>query len=79
MALTSAYTIAEAREMLALWKECERALATGQAKSYKIGSREYVAFDLPEVRAQIARFASIIEQLTGTGRPRTRRIVPRDL
>ena len=79
MALTSAYTISEARDMLALWKECERALATGQAKSYKIGSREYVAFDLPEVRAQISRFAAIVEQLTGTAKARTRRIVPRDL
>ena len=29
MAATSAYTLAEAREQLALWKECEKALASG--------------------------------------------------
>lgn len=49
MAITSAYTLSEAREILELWKECYRALAEGQAKSYRVGTREFTAFDLPEV------------------------------
>ena len=55
MAYTGAYTLEEAREYLTLWKDCERALATGQAKAYRVGSREFTAFDLDEVAAQIAR------------------------
>ena len=37
MAYTGAYTLEEAREYLTLWKDCERALATGQAKAYRVG------------------------------------------
>lgn len=39
MAATSAYTLTEAREQLQLWKECEKALASGQAKAYRIGTQ----------------------------------------
>lgn len=67
MAYTGAYTLEEAREYLTLWKDCERALATGQAKAYRVGSREFTAFDLDEVAAQIARFQKEIEKLSGAG------------
>jgi len=75
-----AYTITEARELLALWKECERALVTGQVKSYKIGSRELTMLDIAEIREQIRYFASEINALTGASRSRkVATVVPRDL
>ena len=45
-----------------------------------MGSREFTAFDLDEVAAQIARFQKEIEKLSGAVRTtRVVRIVPRDL
>lgn len=80
MAYKTAYTITEAREMLELWKDCEKALASGQAKAYKIGTREYTSFDLEEVHRMIGYFSDIIESLNGEHRTtRVARFVPRDL
>lgn len=76
----SAYTLSEAREQLALWKQCERELASGQAKAYRIGSREYTAFDLSEIAKRVQYFANVIEALSGGARTsRVVRVVPRDL
>ena len=80
MAITSAYTLSEAREFLELWKECYRALAEGQAKSYRVGTREFTAFDLPEVAKQIEILSNVVESLSGQVRTtRVVRVVPRDL
>ncbi len=80
MALTSVYTLAEAKEQLALWKACYKALAEGQAKAYRVGSREFTAFDLPEVLKQIEAMSNVVESLSGTVRTsRVVRVVPRDL
>ena len=80
MGATTAYTLAEPREQLQLWKECEKALAGGQAKAYRIGTREYTAFDLPEIAKRIEYFANVIEALSGTVRTsRVVRVVPRDM
>ncbi len=80
MAITTAYNLTEATEMLGLWKECERALASGQAKGYRVGSREFTAIDLPEIAARINYFGNVIEALNGTARTkRVARFVPRDL
>jgi hypothetical protein len=80
MAATSAYTMAEAQEQLQLWKDCEKALASGQAKAYRVGTREYTAFDLVEIGKRIEYFARIIEALSGTVRTSSVvRVVPRDL
>lgn len=40
--------IKEAKEMLTLWLDAERAVATG--KSYRIGSRQLQRCDLKEIR-----------------------------
>ena len=32
MSVKTSYTLSEAQEMLTLWKACEKALASGQAK-----------------------------------------------
>lgn len=80
MAATSAYTLQEAREQLNLWKQCEIALANGQAKAYRIGTREYTAFDLSEIGKRIEYFANLVEALSGSVRTnRVVRVVPRDL
>lgn len=80
MAITTAYTLEEAKEMLALWKDCEKQLASGQARHYKIGTREFTAIDLPDISARINYFGNVVEALSGTVRTkRVVRIVPRDL
>lgn len=80
MAITYAYTLEEARERLALWKEAERALASGQAKAYRVGTREYTALDLRDIASRINYFANVVEALSGKVRTnRVVRVVPRDL
>jgi len=80
MSVHTAYTLQESREMLGLWKDCERALASGQAKEYRVGTRWYTALDLREVAMMIERFANIVEALSGQTRTtRVVRVVPRDL
>ena len=76
----AAHTLDEAREMLALWKECEKQLASGTAKRYRIGTREYEAVDMPYIVSRINYYANQVAQLSGTARKsRVVRIVPRDL
>lgn len=80
MAITTAYSLQEAQEMLALWKEAERQLASGQAKRYRVGTREFEAVDLPEIAARINYFANVCEALSAGARSkRVTRVVPRDL
>jgi len=62
------YTLVEAREELATWKEAKRAAATG--KAYKIGSRELTRFDLGEINREVAFFAGLVDALeSGQGSP----------
>ena len=49
MAAISAYTLAEAREMLELWKSAEKALASGQVTSYRVGTRECTLVDMEDI------------------------------
>ena len=80
MGIKYAYTRNEAAAQLAIWKDCLRSIAEGEAQHYRIGSREYTALDLDEVRKQIEFFADILEAYDGN--VRTRRVavvVPRDL
>jgi len=80
MATTSAYTLEEARKMLKAWKDCEEALASGQAKRYRVGTREFEAIDLDEIAARIRYFAGLVDSLSGNTRnTRVVRVVPRDL
>lgn len=79
MAFISAYSLTEARSLLALYKEAEIALVDGQAKSYKIGSREFTALDLPVILQRIRELAKTIEGLEGNMRTkRAVMVVPRD-
>lgn len=80
MAYTSAYTLTEARSLLALYKEAEIALVDGQAKSYKIGTREFTSLDLPWILQRIRELAKTIEGLEGNVRTkRAVMVVPRDM
>ena len=80
MAALTAYTLAEAKEMLALCKQAYRDLVAGQAKSYRIGTREYTALDADDLMEQIVYFSNIVEALSGQVRTRrVARVVPRDL
>ena len=78
--LASAYTLEEARSNLAIWKTCLYELGEGQAKSYRIGSREFTTFDLDEVLRMVNFFSNLVESLSGNVRTtRVARVVLRDL
>ncbi|MDO4620025.1 MAG: DUF6148 family protein [Lachnospiraceae bacterium] len=80
MAATSAYTLAEATEMLTLCKTALRELISGQAKAYRVGSREFTALNIDELKDWIIYFSDIVEALSGKARTtRVARVVPRDL
>lgn len=73
------FTLAEAREQLALWKDCAREIANGQAKRYRIGTREFEALDLPYVYKMIKYFSGLVDRLDGSARrQRVQVVVPRD-
>jgi hypothetical protein len=74
-----AITVAFAEERLQMWLDAEAAVATGQ--SYKIGSRQLVRADLPDIRKQIAYWDDQVTRLkAGRGKgARVVRIIPRDL
>ena len=80
MAAVTAYTLVEAKTMLELVKEAHKELITGQAKSYRIGTREFTSLDLDELMKQIEYFSNLVEALSGSVRTkRVVRVVPRDL
>ena len=80
MAVQSAWTLEEAKHMLDLCKEAHKELITGQAKSYRVGTREFTALDLEELMKQIEYFSNVVESLSGSVRTkRVARVVPRDL
>jgi len=80
MAVATAFTLPEARQMLTLVKQAHKELITGQAKSYRIGTREYTALDLDDLMQQIRYFSDVVESLSGSIRTkRVARVVPRDL
>lgn len=80
MAATYAYTLSEARNMLALCKEAREALISGQAKAYRVGTREFTALDIDELRKEIEYFSNLVEELSkGIRTKRVARVVPRDL
>lgn len=80
MAAINAYTLQEAQEMLQLYKTALRELVTGQAKSYRIGTREFTALDVDTISEQIVYFSNLVEVLSGKVRTkRVARVIPRDL
>lgn len=80
MAARTAYELVEAREMLALCKTAIKELVTGQAQSYRIGTREFTALDIDELRRLIRYYSDLVESLSGQTRAtKVARIVPRDL
>lgn len=80
MAITTAYTIEEARGMLEESKTALRGLINGQAKAYRIGTREFTALDVEELKRMIEYFSNIVDALSGRVRTsRVARVVPRDL
>ena len=74
-----AFTVEELREMLTAWKECYRALVTGQVKYYRIGTRELQMIDLDEILDQIKKLQDAIDEKNGNKSARVRRVVFRDL
>lgn len=65
----AAYSYEEACLYLTQYKEALSALVDGQAKSYKIGSREVTLLDLDDIEAMIDKFATIKEKYETNTRP----------
>ncbi|MBQ8708508.1 MAG: hypothetical protein IJ523_10515 [Succinivibrionaceae bacterium] len=77
--IVDGFTLIEAQTQLALWKTCAQELASGQAKRYRIGTREFEALDLDEIYRMIRYFAGIVDKLNGSARStRVQVVVPRD-
>jgi len=73
------FTLAEARQQLAVWKAAWLEIGSGTAKSYRIGTREYTALDTEEVYRMVKYFAGIVSKLSGEARiARVQVVVPRD-
>lgn len=80
MAITTAWTLKEAEKMLDACKKALKGIITGEAKSYRIGTREYTALDVEDLKKQIEYFGNLVEALSGNVRTkRVARVVPRDL
>lgn len=65
----AAYTYEETCTYLTQYKDALTALVDGQAKSYKIGSREVTLLNLEEIEAMIDKFAAIKEKYEMNTRP----------
>ena len=75
----AAYTYEEAKLYLSQYKEALTAVVDGQAKSYKIGSREVTLIDPDYIEAMIDKFAAIVEKYeTNTKPARSVAVVFRD-
>lgn len=80
MSIINAYTLTEARTMLELCKTALQELISGQAKSYRVGTREYTALDIDDLWREIEKFSNLVEALSGSTRTkRVARVIPRDL
>lgn len=72
------WTLQEAKDMLAMWVEAEKTVATGQ--SYKIGTRSLQRADLSEIADRIKWWRNEVSKLQNNRRgARVMRVVPRDL
>ena len=65
----AAYTYEEAKLYLAQYKQALTDVIEGQARSYKIGSREVTLIDPQYIEAMIDKFASIVEKYETNSRP----------
>ena len=65
----AAYSYEEAKLYLKQYKEALTALVDGQAKAYKIGSREVTLIDLDDIERMIDKFAAIVEKYETNSRP----------
>lgn len=80
MSIRTAYTLAEARANLELCKTAYQNLISGEAKAYRVGTREYTALDLDDLVREIERWSNIVDALSGGARTKNVvRVVPRDL
>jgi len=65
----AAYSYEEAKLYLTQYKEALSALVDGQAKHYKIGSREVTLLDVDDIEKMIDKFAAIVEKYESGARP----------
>ncbi len=65
----AAYSYEEAKQYLTQYKEALTALVDGQAKAYRIGSREVTLLDVDDIEKMIDKFAGIVEKYESGARP----------
>lgn len=69
-------TLTEARTMLVEYIKAEKAVLLNQ--SYTIGTRTYTRANLTSIRNGRKEWQKIVDQLSGSGGMRVRRVMPRD-
>ena len=75
-------TLEEAKAKLKLWMDADDALALGQAYTIDVGGskRELTRTNAVHVQERIKYWSGMVSRLSaGSGAPRIRRVVPRDL
>ena len=65
----AAYSYEEAKQYLTQYKEALTALVDGQAKAYRIGTREVTLLDVDDIEKMIDKFAAIVEKYENGARP----------
>jgi len=69
-------TLTEAQEMLNKYIEAEKAVLLNQ--SYTIGTRTYTRANLTSIRTGRQEWQKIVDQLSGSGGMKVRRVLFRD-
>ncbi|AIF51247.1 DUF6148 family protein [Pelosinus sp. UFO1] len=70
------YTVEQAKQHLDAWLEADLALTTG--KEYRIGTRLLQRSDASEVKERISFWSRELIKAQGSGRKKTRRVIPYD-
>lgn len=65
----AAYSYEEAKLYLQEYKAALSALVDGQAKAYRIGSREVTLLEVDDIEKMIDKFAAIVEKYENGARP----------
>lgn len=74
--MPTSVTLASARSMLSQYIAAEEAVLKNQ--SYTIGTRTYTRANLTSIRNGRKEWQKAVDQFSGTGGMRVRRILPRD-
>ncbi|MCL2201594.1 MAG: DUF6148 family protein [Oscillospiraceae bacterium] len=74
---TNAEALKAARDMVDIWIEAEKVVATGQ--EYQVGTRRLRRADLREIRQSLKYWKAEVEKLEGRSQTKVMQVIVRDL